>query len=117
MVSYDHQVSDFEIIVHASGSIRNKKITDTQDFHHTYGKCDKFHRVAFVIMEPALHRHYGLAPEFAAYEIALVPYGCGNGKARNLGIRYYGLILDFVSQFSQAAPQNNADQRLPSLNL
>ena len=117
MVPYYHKVANLEVIIDSSGCIGDKKIAYSKHFHHPYRKGDKFHRVAFVIMETALHSHYGLASEFAADEIALVTYSGGNRESRNLGIWNDCGILNLVRQFAKPAPQYNAYQRLLPLNF
>ena len=108
-VADDHQVPHRERLVQAAGRIGNEQVPDTQRRHHADGKGDLFHRIPFVIVEPALHGANPFSGQVSHNEVALVANGRRLGEMRNLGIRDHGFGFDDITQFPQAAAQHDAD--------
>ena len=63
-------------------------------------------------METALHGDYKFTAEFSCDEVALVADGCRYREARNVLVRNDRRVLDFLTQFAQAAAEDDAYQRL-----
>ena len=72
------------------------------------------HRVAFVVVDAALHRDHAFPAEGADDEVPLVADGRGHGEAGEFAVRDDEGILDLVGQLAEAAAEDDADQRLPS---
>ena len=74
------------------------------------------HRVAFVVVDAALHRDHAFPAEGADDEVPLVADGRGHGESGEFVVGDDEGVLDLVGQHAEAAAEDDADLRLPSFH-
>ena len=84
MVGDHHQVTDFELRIHATCRIADKERLDAQFIHDTYRECHFLHGVSFVEVETSFHCHDVNAAKFSENELAGVAFDSRNGEVRYL---------------------------------
>ena len=102
MIGYDHEVADFEIGIHTSGSVRYEKRLYTQHLHDPYRKSYLLHGIAFVIMKAALHGENLSTAEIPGNELSAVPFNGRKRKVRDFSVKYLLFITDVFGQFSES---------------
>ena len=107
VVGDEHQVADFEVGIHTSGSIAYEELFDAEFVHHTYGEGDFLHIIAFVIVEAAFERHDFLATQTTEYEAAAVTFDSRNGEVGDFAIRECIDYFDFCCQTAEACAQDD----------
>ena len=107
VVGDEHQIADFEVGIHTSGSIAHEELLNAQFVHHTYGEGDLLHVIAFVVVEAAFERHDFFTTQTTEYETAAMTFYCRNGEVGNIGVREGIYYFDFCCQTAQACAQDD----------
>ena len=86
MIGNHHQVANLEARVHATCSVANEERLDAQLVHHTYRERHLFHRIAFIVVETALHGHDVHAAKLTKDKFAAMTFYRGNGEVGNVTV-------------------------------
>ena len=103
VISYDDEVPHLVILVAGSCGVGYEEIFHTEGFHHPHSNGDVLHRIAFVIMETALHSHHFLASELSEDEVALMSDCSGDREARNVLVWDDNRVFDGFGKLSETA--------------
>ena len=114
VVADDHQVAHVEAEVRAARRVGDEQVLDADADHHPDGEDHQVHRVAFVVVDAALHRDHALPAEGADDEVPLVADGRGHGESGEFAVGDDEGVLDLVGQHAEAAAEDDADHGLPS---
>ena len=117
VVADDHEVTDLEPVVHSSSRIGNEKILYSKHFHYADRESDKFHRVAFIVVETPLHGNDELSSEFSRNEISLVTDCRRHRKSRNFPVRDDNRVLNLVGKLSKPAAKHYSHNRFSPAEL
>ena len=74
MIGNNHQITNFEIGIHTTRSIRNHQIFDSQCFHYAHRKRNLLHVISFIEVKSSLHGQYIYLAEFAENEFSAVSF-------------------------------------------
>ena len=108
VVGDNHQVADFEGWVGAAAGVGHEQCLDTQFAHDTDGEGHFLHRIAFVVVEAALHGHDVLVAQLAEDELSAMPFDGRDGEVRDILVLYFILLGDFAGQASQTGAEDNS---------
>ena len=82
----NHDIPHVEVRVESARSIAEDKDLDAQLHHHADGEGDLTHRIAFVVVETALHGNDFATSDGAKKQLPLVTFHSGDREVRNVRI-------------------------------
>uniref|UniRef100_A0A182XS16 Uncharacterized protein n=1 Tax=Anopheles quadriannulatus TaxID=34691 RepID=A0A182XS16_ANOQN len=106
-----HDVADPVLGVGAAGRIRSDQVRTADQVHHTHRHCALCQRIAFIVVEAALHahdRHAGKVPEHQPSDMA--SHG-RDGEVRDRLVVEAVHIGQLLGQRAQAGPADDANLR------
>ena len=102
-----HQVAYLEVRVRSARRIADEESLDAQLVHDADRERHLLHRVAFVVMESALHRHDVLAAKASEDEFAGMAFDGGDREVGNLVVGDGQQSLNVLSHLPKAGAKHN----------
>ena len=109
VVGDQHEVTDFEVGVHAARGVADEERVDAQLVHGADGERHLGHGVALVVVEAAVERHDGLAAEASEEQASLMAFDGGHGEMGHVGIGERVDDVDLRGKVAEARAEDDGD--------
>ena len=110
VIADQHQVARRPLRVHPAAGVRHDQRPRAERVQHAHRKGDLLELVAFVAMEPALHRHHRAPAEPAEQQLPGMGLHRGQREARDVAVRDLGVS----TAISRASPPRPVPRMIPT---
>jgi hypothetical protein len=106
VIADHHQCALVKSHINPARGVRQDQILDTEQLKGPNRESNFFQRIAFVIMNAALHRQNRHAVNIADHECAGMALRCRRDEARDVAVRNANCIFELIGKTAETTSQH-----------